>query len=96
VLDLLAEGSDGADNHVGVVEVLDLHANNVVLPERFMLLRRRMGVTQAQLSRDCGVWQSHISAWERGRRSLPGWAVYALYRRMVEIARERGMLSEAA
>ena len=37
------------------------------LGERLLLLRRRLGLSQAELAEHCGVSQSAVSAWELGK-----------------------------
>jgi DNA-binding XRE family transcriptional regulator len=49
----------------------DVESFDVSQREKFILLRRRTGVTQEQVSRHTGVLQPHLSSWERGKRELP-------------------------
>jgi transcriptional regulator with XRE-family HTH domain len=57
--------------------------------EVFTLLRRRRGVTQADLERECGLRQSRISGWENGRVDLPREKVTELWEVLGANAGER-------
>lgn len=71
------------------VELLEVNVEDVTLVERFVLLRRRLGVTQQEVAARAGrLQQSHVSAWERGHRRLSDDAVGRLVTALNEIARE--------
>jgi transcriptional regulator with XRE-family HTH domain len=75
----------------GAVELLDvdLGLGGVTLVERFVILRRRLGITQAEVAARAGrLQQSHVSAWERGNRRLSDDAVTRLVGALNEIAGE--------
>jgi transcriptional regulator with XRE-family HTH domain len=73
------------------VELLDVNlgAGGATLVERFVILRRRLGITQAEVAARAGrLQQSHVSAWERGNRRLSDDAVARLVGALNEVARE--------
>jgi len=57
--------------------------------ERFMVLRRRAGVTQPELAARTGIKQSRISAWERECAALDPERVQALWEAMNSAAAEK-------
>jgi transcriptional regulator with XRE-family HTH domain len=71
------------------VELLEVNLGDTTLVERFVILRRRLGVTQSEVAARAGrLQQSHVSAWERGNRRLSDDAVSRLVGALNEIARE--------
>ena len=58
-------------------------------PERFMVLRRRAGITQPELEQATGIKQSRISAWERGAIALPPERVEQLWEAMDQARDEK-------
>jgi transcriptional regulator with XRE-family HTH domain len=39
-------------------------------PKEFIRIRKRMGLTQAQLARELGVSRAAVSRWESGKRAI--------------------------
>lgn len=58
--------------------------------ELFMLERRRRGVKQLELARECGVYQVAISRWEAGC-DMPEWASERLWQALEAEGRGRGV-----
>lgn len=71
------------------VELLEVNLEDVTLVERFVIMRRRLGVTQAEIAARAGrLQQSHVSAWERGNRRLSDDAVSRLVGALNAVAQE--------